>query len=216
MTRWKPNARERLQQAAMELYRARGFDETTVVEIAERAGLTERTFFRYFADKREVLFWGAAALQQLFVDTIVSAPASKVPIDAVAAAIEASAVVFEARREGAKQRYHLIAGHAELQERELIKLAKLGLAMADALRRRGVAEPAASLTAEAGIAVFKIAFERWVSDAKHRAFSLHVRESLEALKAVTMGKVVARAGTSSSPATRTSRSKPPKASRKLR
>jgi hypothetical protein len=60
MTRWEPNARGRLEQAALALYGERGFENTTVAEIAARAGLTERTFFRHFADKREVLFAGGA------------------------------------------------------------------------------------------------------------------------------------------------------------
>jgi AcrR family transcriptional regulator len=84
MSRWEPNARGRLEQAALELYRERGFDQTTVAEIAERAGLTERTFFRYFTDKREVLFWGQGALQEIYVSTIASAPQSATPIEAVA------------------------------------------------------------------------------------------------------------------------------------
>src|ERR1700685_1823691 len=86
MSRWEPNARGRLEQAAMELYVEHGFEQTTVAEIARRAGLTERTFFRHFADKREVLFWGAGALQELFVSTVASAPDSAAPIDAMAAA----------------------------------------------------------------------------------------------------------------------------------
>ena len=76
MGRWEPNARGRLEQAAMELYLERGFDQTTVAEIAERAGLTERTFFRHFADKREVLFAGAGALQELLVSAVAGAPDS--------------------------------------------------------------------------------------------------------------------------------------------
>src|ERR1700729_3568856 len=99
MTRWEPNASGRLQRAALELYSERGFDETTVAEIAKRAGLTERTFFRHFADKREVLFWGAGMLQEHVVEAVVNAPASAVPIDAVAAALEATGPLFEQRRE---------------------------------------------------------------------------------------------------------------------
>src|SRR5580704_11566964 len=94
MSRWEPNARGRLEQAAMELYRERGFDQTTVEEIAARAGLTERTFFRYFADKREVLFWGSASLQEFLVERLASAPDLTTPIDAVAGAFEALAESF--------------------------------------------------------------------------------------------------------------------------
>src|SRR5579871_2425332 len=83
MSRWEPNARGRLEQAALDLYRERGFEQTTVAQIAERAGLTERTFFRYFADKREVLFWGQARLLELYVNAIANAPASASPIEMV-------------------------------------------------------------------------------------------------------------------------------------
>src|SRR5271169_5839058 len=121
MGRWEPNARGRLEQAAMDLYRERGFDQTTVEEIAARAGLTERTFFRYFADKREVLFWGAGALQELLVNAVADAPESASPIDAVAAALGAAGALLQTRREGARQRQLVIAANAELRERELIK-----------------------------------------------------------------------------------------------
>src|ERR1035441_631438 len=87
MGRWEPNARGRLEQAALELYVERGFEQTTVAEIAQRAGLKERTFFRHFADKREVLFQGAASLQELLVNAVASTPESSAPIDAVAAAL---------------------------------------------------------------------------------------------------------------------------------
>jgi AcrR family transcriptional regulator len=188
MSRWEPNARGRLERAALELYLERGFDQTTVAEIANRAGLTERTFFRHFADKREVLFGGQSALQELLVSTVASAPESAAPIDAVAAALEAAGAVLQERRDGARQRQAVIAANAELQERELIKLASLAAAMAGVLRRRGVKDPAASLTAEAGIAVFKIAFERWVSETSQADLPQLMRESLEELKAVTAGR----------------------------
>ena len=185
--RWEPNARGRLEQAALELYGEHGFEQTTVAQIAERAGLTERTFFRHFADKREVLFWGSGALQELLVNGVADAPESLAPIDAVARALETTEAVFSERRDFARRRQGIIAANAELQERELIKLASLSAALADTLRRRGVKEPAASLTAEAGIAVFKVAFERWTHETNQQDLSRLIRESLDELKAVTGG-----------------------------
>ena len=187
MGRWEPNARGRLELAALELYGERGFEQTTVAEIATRAGLTERTFFRHFADKREVLFSGAGALRELLVSAVAGAPDSTAPIEAVAAGLEATGPLFEERRELARQRQRIIAANPELQERELIKLASLAAATADTLRRRGVTDPTASLTAEAGIAVFKIAFERWLDEGEQRDLPQLIRESFGELKAVTAG-----------------------------
>jgi AcrR family transcriptional regulator len=150
MSRWEPNARSRLEQAALKLYVERGFEQTTVAEIAKEAGLTERTFFRYFADKREVLFSGAGALQELLVTSVADAPDSVAPIEAIAGALAAAGDILQQRREYSRQRQRVIAANPELQERELLKLASLAAALAEALRRRGVREPAASLTAEAG------------------------------------------------------------------
>ncbi|MGW2716494.1 TetR/AcrR family transcriptional regulator [Streptomyces sp. NPDC001492] len=187
MGRWEPNARERLAKAALELYGERGYEQTTVAEIANRAGLTERTFFRHYADKREVLFGGSSALQELFVKAVAEAPQSAAPIDAVAAGLDAVSTEFVGRHGHARRRHAVIVANAVLQERELIKLASLSAALADALRRRGVPEPAASLTAEAGVAVFKIGFERWVEAGEERTMAQLMRESLDELKAVTAG-----------------------------
>jgi AcrR family transcriptional regulator len=188
MGRWEPNARGRLEVAALELYGEYGFDQTTVAQIAQRAGLTARTFFRHFADKREVLFWGAGALQDFLVNRVTNAPDSLAPIEVVTTALQAADTLFPERRELARQRQSIIAANPELQERELIKLASLSAALADALRQRGVKDPAASLTAEAGIAVFKIAFERWIDETNQQGFGPLVRESLAELQAVTAGR----------------------------
>jgi AcrR family transcriptional regulator len=188
MSRWEPDSRGRLERAALALYGERGFEQTTVAQIARRAGLTERTFFRHFADKREVLFAGAGALQDLLVSTLAGTPDSAAPIDAVAAALEAAGALLQERRAYSRQRQAVIAANADLQERELIKLATLAAALAATLRRRGVKEPAASLAAEAGIAVFRIAFERWISDTSHPDLPQLIRESLDELKAVTAGR----------------------------
>ncbi|MFP2896819.1 TetR/AcrR family transcriptional regulator [Corallococcus sp. 4LFB] len=185
MGRWEPNARDRLAQAAMTLFQEHGYDRTTVEEIAARAGLTERTFFRYFTDKKEVLFGGSDALHERIVTTIAEAPPGTAPLDAVATALEAMAPFFKDRRDPARARQALLAAHAELRERELIKLASLASAAAETLRKRGVTEPTASLAAEAGIAVFKVAFERWLEDPKAQDLSRHIQLGLEELRAVT-------------------------------
>jgi AcrR family transcriptional regulator len=186
MARWEPNARSRLAEAALDLYVQRGYDQTTVADIADRAGLTERTFFRHFADKREVLFGGGEYLRDALVTALDGVPDDVAPIDAIAAALEAVATIFS-DREWSKKRQAIITANPELQERELIKMASLSSGLADGLRRRGVKEPAASLAAEAGIAAFRVAFERWVTGTKKRDLARLIRESVDELKAVTRG-----------------------------
>src|ERR1700758_1617490 len=112
MSRWEPNARGRLEQAALELYSERGFEQTTVAEIAKRAGLTERTFFRHYVDKREVLFAGTDALQELLVSPVAGAPDSAAPMDAVATGLEAVGALLQERHEFARQRQSIIAASA--------------------------------------------------------------------------------------------------------
>jgi AcrR family transcriptional regulator len=190
MGRWQPDALGRLQQAALELYAERGFEPTAVADIAERAGLTERTFFRYFADKREVLFSGSELLLELFESAVAGAPDAMAPIDAVAEALKATAVFFEGRIEQSRRRQAVIDANPSLQERELIKLASLAAAVASALRARGVGDPAAILTAEAGLAVFKVAFGLWLDEANDRDFADLMRDTLAELKAVTSPQVI--------------------------
>jgi AcrR family transcriptional regulator len=187
MGRWKPDARTRLEKAALALYRDHGFAQTTVAEIAEHAGLTERTFFRYFADKREVLFSGADALRQQLVSALENAPRSLPPIEAAATAVEATAGLFEERREFARKRQAVIVENEELQERERVKLAALASALADGLRRRGAGELAASLAAEMGITVFRIAFERWIQANDHSLAQI-MRDSFNEMKRVSAGR----------------------------
>ncbi|MEZ0049448.1 AcrR family transcriptional regulator [Mycobacterium sp. MAA66] len=184
MGRWQPNARGRLEQAALQLYVERGFDQTTVAEISARAGLTERTFFRHFSDKREVLF-GGNQLGEAMAAAVDEAPASTTPLDAVAVALESASDFFTDRRTHARLRQSVIDANPSLQERELIKLASLGAGLGSALRRRGVDEPAASLVAETGVAIFKVAFERWLTDPADRSLAEHLRESLAELRAAT-------------------------------
>jgi AcrR family transcriptional regulator len=172
----------------MELFGERGFEGTTVAEIAERAGLTERTFFRYFADKREVLFWGSGLLQERLVTALERAPHALPALDAVGTALLAVVDVFDERQDFARQRQAVIAANVELRERERIKLATLASALADGLRRRGVGDPSAALAAETGIAIFKVAFERWIDDTGGRSLSAAIEESLAAVKEFAAGR----------------------------
>jgi len=163
MGRWEPDARGRLAKAAMTLYAEQGFEQTTVAEIAARAGLTERTFFRHFADKREVLFYGMEMMRDLLVRAVAGAPDSATAIEAVGAAFEAAGALLQENPERVRLRDAIVSANAELRERELIKLAAFASAVAGALRDRGIPEPAATVAAETGAAVFKVAFARWVS-----------------------------------------------------
>jgi AcrR family transcriptional regulator len=185
MGRWEPNASGRLRQAAMELYVERGFEQTTVADIADRAGLTARTFFRYFTDKREVLFEGSMILRDEMVDALLSAPRSASSMGAVAAALDAAANRLGQHREFSRQRQSVIVANSELQERELIKMASLALGLAGGLRRRGVSDPEAGLAAEAGIAVMRVAFEIWLGESEPRDLPRIMSDSIAQLKTIT-------------------------------
>lgn len=185
MGRWEPNPRGRLELAAMQLYLERGFEQTTVAEIAERAGLTKRTFFRHFTDKRDAMFADSDALRELIVQAVAAAPERLAPMAAVAAGLEAAAAAIQDNHEGARFRQTVIAANPELRERELAKLAEIVAAIAETLRGRGVADRTASLTAEAGIAAFKIAFGCWIDGPGEQDLSRLIQDSLAELKAVT-------------------------------
>ena len=185
MGRWQPDSRGRLQEAALALYSERGYDQTTAAEIAARAGLTERTFFRYFADKREVLFGGSSMLQARLVAGVADAPSTSRPLDAVGCGLAAAALMLgEFRRDLALQRHAVIAATPELRERELAKLADYATAVAMALRHRGVGEPHAMLAAEAGMTVLRIAIGEWASRRDDRDLATIMDDYLEQLRTV--------------------------------
>ena len=184
VSRWQPGARERLERAAIELFATQGFAATTVPQITARAGLTTRTFFRHFADKREVLFYGMEMLRDLLVRAVADAPASATAMDAVGAAFEAAGAMLQENPERVRLRDAIVSAHAELRERELIKLAALASAVAGALCDRGIPESAASLAAETGAAVFKVAFARWVGEPGQPDLPGIFRESMAGLRSV--------------------------------
>jgi AcrR family transcriptional regulator len=172
MVRWEPGTRERLQAAALELFATRGFEQTTAAEIAQAVGLTERTFFRNFSDKREVLFHGQEQFLQAFVNGVNEAPADASPLELIASVLRAAALFFpDERRSRSRLRQTVIDRNPALQERELHKMAGLAATVAATLRARGIADPMATLAAESTATVFGIAFAQWIREAESR--SLH-------------------------------------------
>ena len=164
MPRWQTNAQGRLEQAAIELFDERGYDDTTVAAIAERAGLTERTFFRYFADKREVLFSGAQLLPETMTAALRDVPDAVAPPAAVVDALVVAAdTLFGSDRYAFVARRQLVIdANPVLQERELSKLDALGASLAEVLRARGAGATSAAVVAGIGVTVFRVSFARWV------------------------------------------------------
>ena len=190
MGRWEPNARGRLERAALALFVEHGYDATTVAQIADRAGLTKSTFFRHFADKREVLFGGQDMLTELFSDAVRTAPPSATTAGCLAAALESAAAAFTPdRHDLAPQRRAVIAANSELQERELLKRARLASAMADALRVRGADDTTARLAAEMGVLAFSTAYARWAAPDNRQPFTQIAHAALRDLqaRATTLG-----------------------------
>ncbi|HEX7305406.1 helix-turn-helix domain-containing protein [Lentzea sp.] len=163
MGRWEPDARARLVRAALDLFSEQGYENTAVAQIAERAGLTKSTFFRHFRDKREVLFGGQDELAGLMTGAIAATPVEAGPLAAVEAALVATAVTFgEERLSHGAQRLAVIAGNDELRERSALKMVGFAVAMADALKARGVPELDAAVAAELGILAFQRGYDRWL------------------------------------------------------
>jgi AcrR family transcriptional regulator len=188
MGRWQPGSRERLEAAALALFSERGYDSTTVAEIAARAGLNERTFYRYFTDKREVLFDGGHFLEGFLTRSVAESPASAGPLDAIIAALEQAATeVFADRLAIARQRQSVINANPELQERERSKMASIATALARTLRERGVGDPAASLAAETGLTVFRISFALWVAHENTRSLTELIKQTMTDLRTITAG-----------------------------
>ncbi|MGA5824250.1 TetR/AcrR family transcriptional regulator [Kitasatospora sp. NPDC094028] len=162
MSRWEPGARERLVVAAVDLFTEQGYDATTVAQIAERAGVTKSTFFRYFPDKRELLVAGQETLSLLLTDGIAEAPDDASPLEAVAAGLErASSAMGPMNRELAPRLKAAVAASVELQERDALKTVSLAAAMTTALVARGLSDPAAALASELGVLAFKRGFAEW-------------------------------------------------------
>lgn len=186
MGRWEPGARERLVRASLELYADPGFEQTTVADIAARAGVTERTFFRHFADKREVLFDGSAEFLRSALAGIEAAPASASPFEAAAAGMDEVAGFLQSRPdlEFPRIRAAVIAANPSLLERELLKLAAVAAAAARAIQDRGATDLEARVAAEAAMSAFHLGFQRWVSSPEQLDLRELVAEGIAAFRAL--------------------------------
>ena len=163
MSRWAPNARERLIDAALDLFVENGYEATTVAQIAERAGMNRATFFRHFADKREVLFGGEDLLGTLFADAIRTTPPEATLTECLQAALSAAGAAMTPQlHAAAARRRSVVAANSELQERGLLKHARTTESITTALRERGTDELTARLGAQTGMLAFTVAFERWM------------------------------------------------------
>ena len=186
VSRWPADARERLEAAALDLFVENGYDDTTVAQIADRAGLNRATFFRHYADKREVLFGGEDLLAGLFADGIHAAPPGATPVECLHAAFAATATAMSAQqRTKATQRVQILAANPEVQERGLLKHARISRSIRAALQARGTDELTARLAAELGLLAFSIAVENWIHAHKHQAFPPHATAALNDLQART-------------------------------
>jgi AcrR family transcriptional regulator len=188
MARWEPGARERIVLAAVDLFTEQGYDDTTVAQIAERAGITKSTFFRHFPDKRELLAAGQETLSQLLAEGIAEAPDEASPLEAVAAGLErASSQMGPMNRELGPKISAAIAASTELQERALLKNVGLAAAMTAALAGRGVPDPVAHLAAELGVLAFKRGFAEWSEGerADTDALAPHTLAALDELRSAS-------------------------------
>jgi AcrR family transcriptional regulator len=184
VSRWAPDARERLETAALDLFIENGYEETTVAQIADRAGLNRATFFRYFADKREVLFGGEDVLAGLFGDAIRAAAPDATLTECLQAAFAATAVAMTPQqRAKAARRVRVVAANTELQERGLLKHARIARSISAALRMRGTDELTARLGAEVAMLAFSIAVERWLKADHDEPFPVHAATALSDLQA---------------------------------
>jgi AcrR family transcriptional regulator len=182
MPRWEHGSEERLKKAALELFEEQGFENTSVVEISERARVTTRTFFRYFSDKREVLFAGSDELRAALVEKILQAPDVGEPLQVVICALSEFQWENMGSRNSQRQRQAVILANPELLERDLIKNHSIAVGFIDALRQRGVEADIARLAAHVGIQLFITAYVHWL-EAGPKADLAKMSESVVSLLA---------------------------------
>jgi AcrR family transcriptional regulator len=181
MPRWEPSAEDRLRESALALFQQRGYENVTVSDITDHAGLTRRTFSRYFADKRDVLFAGSERLPMIIAKAVRDAEPRLGPAEALIAGLSATGTILAKNVPRSPDRRRIVAASAELQERERTKFADVAESLGKALRERGATDTAARLLADVGIAVFRTAFARWTEEPDGEDFPVYVTEAVAEL-----------------------------------
>jgi AcrR family transcriptional regulator len=187
MARWEPDAAGRLREAALELFEEQGYEHTTVAGIADRAGVSSRTFFRHYTDKRDALFGGSEKLDRLVEAVVAEAPVDASPMEVVGLALDAVADIIGADREWGRRRNAVVTSTPELLERELVKLSRLARLIAEGLQQRGVDERDAALAGEAAMAVLRVGFARWTTALDDHSLAEVIHADLDRLAVVTGG-----------------------------
>jgi AcrR family transcriptional regulator len=188
MPRWDPRAEDRLREAALELFLEHGYENVTVAQITERAGLTRRSFSRYFADKRDVLFAESEQLPSVLANSVRQADSAFSPFEALLAALVDLADVLADQAPLAAQRRAVVQASPELQERGRTKFAAVTDAVAGALRDRGTPASEAMLLAQVGVAIFRTAFDRWTDHPGDAGLPARIQEAAAEL-AASLGEV---------------------------
>ena len=183
MPRWDPCAEDRLREAALELFLEHGYENVTVAEITERAGLTRRTFSRYFTDKRDVLFAGSEQLPAVLAAAVGRADRDLAPFTALLTALTEVGDLLADHVTHAAERRAIVEASPELQERGLTKYAAVTSALAAALEQRGAEAATAALLAPVGTAIFRAAFDRWAEQPERASLAESIRETAAELAA---------------------------------
>jgi len=181
MARWEPDAEERLRRAAVELFVERGYDEVTVSDITARAGLTRRSFFRYFPDKREVLFAGSSQLVNEIERRLDAGGLGESTAGIVIGVLTQAGTILLADRGAQRRRRAIIASSPELQERDRAKIARIGSAIARSMTRRGMNSADAELHGAIWAEVFRSAYDRALSADGSLGFGEYLAKSARAV-----------------------------------
>ncbi len=179
MGRWEAGANLRLREAALNLFSQNGFDQVTVEQIAEVAGVTERTFFRHFPTKEDVFFSDSSLIIGDLVGAIRNQPVEASARQLVQVAMTALAEVFEPNRETLRIRAQVIASVPALRERELLKQHAIASAVIDELVDRRIPRPRAAAIAGVGMVIYQVAFAAWVTDNARKSLRTRIEQALD-------------------------------------
>ncbi len=184
MPRWPEDSRTRLIDSSLALFVEHGYAEVTVDDIAERAGVSARTFFRHFPDKEEVLFADDDELLPVLLAAIGSGEAGQSAEHDMARALLTLAEQFQPDREQLSHRQRIIDSHVALSGRELAKQARWQQSVMDALVARGYSVEQSDLLAAIGFAIFRRALHAWLAEPSGPRLAERIQTALPQVRSV--------------------------------